>query len=253
MKKRLLIIPFFIAAAISFYPTISTSNATGSPGGKTNSPMDGATCTDCHYTSINTGTGSATITSNIPANGYVLGNTYTITLTGVKSGCSKFGFELTAEDANGKAGSFMITDNTTKLVNGNKAVTHKSSGNSGNTTKTWSVDWTPSTSSTATTTTFYAALMFADGNGQNSGDNLFTASLTANKAVANSIYDYNTKNAFTFNTSLKTIEANEEVLVYDINGRNVFKTNDKNTNISHLKNGIYILKSKNKTQKIIIN
>ena len=85
-------------------------------------------------------------------------------ITGVKSGCTKFGFELTAESGNNKAGDFIITDNTTKLTNSNNAVTHKSSGTSGNSTKSWSMDWTPTANSTGSTT-FYAALMFANGNG----------------------------------------------------------------------------------------
>ena len=114
MKKALLLIP--IAIAIFFYPTTSNSFGTGSPGGKTNSPVDGSNCTSCHSGTINSGVGTATITSDIPMNGYVIGNIYTITLTGVKASCTKFGFELTAENGNSKSGDFMLTDNTTQFV-----------------------------------------------------------------------------------------------------------------------------------------
>jgi len=113
MKKLLLFIPVCIGLAIFFYPTTSHSNAAGSPGGKTNSPMDGQNCTSCHSGTINSGNGTATITTNIPVSGYSIGSTYTITLTGVKVGCTKFGFELTAESGNNKTGDLMITDNTT--------------------------------------------------------------------------------------------------------------------------------------------
>ena len=99
MKKSLLLFPITIALAIFFYPTTSHSNSGGSPGEKTNSAMDGQNCTVCHSGTINSGVGTATISSDIPANGYVIGNTYTITLTGVKANCIKFGFELTAEKA----------------------------------------------------------------------------------------------------------------------------------------------------------
>ena len=252
MKKYLLIFPMTIAFAIFFYPTTSHSNAGGSPGGKTNSPLDAQTCTACHYASINTGVGTATITTDIPAAGYVVGNTYTITLTGVKANCTKFGFELTAEDASGKAGNFMITDNTTKFVNSNNAVSHKSSGNSGNTTKIWSADWMP-TANSSNSTTFYAALMFANGNGNNGGDYIFTTSLTVNEEIVNEVNDLSLKNDFTFNTVNKIIETISTVLVYDINGKLVLTTNNKLTNISHLNKGIYILKSESKTQKIIVN
>ena len=252
MKKSLLLFPITLALAIFFYPTTSNSNGMGSPGGKTNSAMDGQNCTGCHSGTLNSGVGTATITSDIPANGYVLGNTYTITLTGVKANCMKFGFELTAENGNSKSGDFMITDNTTKLVNLNKAVTHKSSGTSGNTTKTWSMDWIASTN-TSGSTTFYASLLFSNANSNNNGDNAFTTSLSVNEAIFTAINDLSEKNDFTFNTVTKTIESNTIVSIYDIRGKLVLTTKEKSTTISYLKKGIYILKSENKTQKIILN
>ena len=77
--------------------------------------------------------------------------------------------------------------------------------------------------------------------------------LTVNEAVGNSVNDLYVQNDFTFNTITKIIETINTVLVYDISGKLVLTTNNKTTNISHLKNGIYILKSENKTQKIILN
>ena len=97
MKKNLLLIPITIALAIFFYPTTSNSNASGSPGGKTGSPTDGETCTGCHY--AGTGTG-ATITTNIPSSGYIPNQVYTITTEINQTGINKFGFEITAEEAN---------------------------------------------------------------------------------------------------------------------------------------------------------
>ena len=256
MKKYLLFFPITIALAIFFYPTTSHSNSGGSPGEKTNSAMDGQNCTVCHSGTMNSGAGTATISSDIPANGYVIGNTYTITLTGVKANCTKFGFELTAENAMlGKAGTFLITNSTeTKFASGtnNTAVTHKTAGNSGNTTKSWSMDWTASTN-TSGSTIFYAALLFANNNGNNNGDNTFTTSLSVNEEIVNAVNDLSLKNDFTFNTVTKTIETTNAILVYDISGKLALTTKEKSTTISHLKNGIYILKSENKTQKIILN
>jgi len=252
MKKSLLIIPITIALAIFFYPTTSNSNGTGSPGGKTNSNIDGQNCTGCHQGTLNSLVGTATITSDIPVNGYAIGNTYTITLTGVKANCIKFGFELTAENGNTKSGDFMITDNTTKLVNSNNAVTHKSSGTSGSTTKSWTMDWTPTANSNGNTT-FYASLLFSNANSNNNGDNTFTTSLSVNEEVVNVILDKTTQTPFTYNSITKTIETKHTILVYDISGKLVLTTKEKSTTISHLKNGIYILKSENKTQKIILN
>jgi len=252
MKKSLLLIPITLALAIFFYPTTSNSNPEGSPGGKTNSAMDGQNCTGCHSGTINSGVGTATITSDIPVNGYAIGNTYTITLTGVKTNCIKFGFELTAENGNSKSGDFMITDNTTKLVNLNKAVTHKTSGTSGSTTKSWTMDWTPTANSNGNTT-FYASLLFSNANSNNSGDNVFTTSLLVNEEIVNGISDNTFKNSFNYNSMNKTIETTHAILVYDISGKLVLTSKEKSTNISNLKKGIYILKSENKTQKIILN
>ena len=120
MKKSLLLIPICIGLSIFFYPTTSNSNGSGSPGGKTGSPSDGASCTGCHYAGLGTG---ATITTNIPPSGYVPNQTYTITANINQSGINKFGFEITAEEANfgsAKTGSFLITNsNETKFVNNN--------------------------------------------------------------------------------------------------------------------------------------
>ena len=247
-----LLITITIILTILFHPINSNSNGTGSPGGKTNSPNDASNCTSCHSGILNTGTGTAYITSNIPVNGYVIGNSYTITLTGVKANCIKFGFELTAENGIYKSGDFMITDNTTKLVNANNAVTHKSSGTSGSTTKSWNVDWMPTSNSNGNTT-FYAALMFANANSNNSGDNISVTSLSVNEEVANGITENAFKNSFHYNSMNKTIESVNSILVYNINGKLVLSTKKKLSTISHLKKGIYILKSKNKTQKIILN
>jgi len=252
MRKSLLLFPITITLAIFFYPTTSNSYGTGSPGGKTNSPNDASNCTACHSGTLNSGIGIATITSDIPINGYAIGNTYTITLSAVKANCTKFGFELTAENGFTKSGNFMITDNTTKFVNANNAVTHKSSGTSGNTTKSWTVNWTPTANSNGNTI-FYASLLFANNNGNNNGDNTFTTSLSVNEEVVNGISDNTFKNSFTYNSINKTIETTHGVLVYDISGKLVLTTNEKFTSISHLKNGIYILKAQNKMQKIILN
>jgi hypothetical protein len=256
MKKYLLIFPITIALAIFFYPTTSISNGTGSPGGKTNSPLDGQNCTACHSGTINSGIGNATITTNIPSWGYTTGQTYTITLTGVKANCTKFGFELTAEDAsNSKTGTFFITNGMTQHAanTNNTAVTHTNTGTSGNTTMSWSIDWTPDQASFSTT--FYASLIFANNNGNNVGDNVFTNShiVFEETWTTQNINNLSEKNDFTFYSPNKTIESNTIVLVYDMSGKLVLTTKEEFTTISHLKNGIYILKSEKKTQKIILN
>jgi len=252
MKKSLLFIPVTIALAIFFYPTTSISNAGGSPGGKTNSPSDGASCAGCHY--AGTGTG-AIITTNIPTSGYTPNQVYTITANINQSGINKFGFEITAETGDfgsTKTGSFLVTNGAEmKFVNNNTAITHKSGGTSGNGSRTWTMDWEAPNTGTGIVT-FYGAFMAANGDGTNNGDTYHSTNLTVSEAIVNSVSNLSVQNDFTFNTVTKTIETIKTVSVYDINGKLVLFTNEKLTNISHLNKGIYILKSENKTQKIII-
>jgi hypothetical protein len=160
------------------------SYVSGSPGGKTGSPGDnGSTCTDCHA-----GTAQSQlswISSTIPVEGYTAGETYQITATGTHAGVVKFGFELTSEDMMGaKTGVFTITDaNRTKLANGGKSVTHKNTGvtPTGN-SNSWTVDWTAPQSGSVT---FYAAFNAANGNGNTSGDIIYTSSMMVSQLVLN--------------------------------------------------------------------
>ena len=252
MKKLLLFIPITLSIAIFFYPKSSTSTSTGSPGGKTGSPTDGVNCTQCHYAGSGSG---ATITSNIPSTGYVPGTTYTITATVAQTGINKFGFEITAEKNVGgtKTGTFFVTNSTeTKLVNSNTAITHKAAGNSGTNNKSWSMDWQAPSLGTGAIT-FYGAFIAADGNSNNTGDTYHSKNLTFNEAIVNSTINLSVKNDFIFNTLSKTIESNTTISVYDISGKLVLITTSNTTNISHLKTGTYILKSAEKSQKIILN
>jgi hypothetical protein len=153
------------------------SFSSGSPGGRSGSPGDsGSNCTACHLGTPQTATNW--INSNIPASGYVAGETYTITASGTHSGVGKFGFELTAEDATGnKVGDFSITNTTeTQLVNQNNAVTHTATGTTpAGDGKTWSMEWT-APDEPAGEVTFWAAFNAADGNGQNTGDVIYLTS-----------------------------------------------------------------------------
>ena len=172
----------FLAALAIPSILIIYSFSGGSPGGKTGSPIDGGNCTDCHTGTPNTSQGW--ITTNIPADGYIPGQTYTVTATGTHAGVVKFGFELTAEDESGKSGTMIITDATrTKFTNANAAVTHTSAGTapSGN-TNSWSMDWTAPGEGSGTVT-FYAAFNAANGAGGNQGDVIYLSNTDVNEFV----------------------------------------------------------------------
>ena len=173
MKKLSFLIPVVAVPVV----LLLMSYHAGSPGGRSGSPGDnGNTCTGCHTGTANTA--FAWITTNVPTSGYVAGQTYTITATGTHQGVVRFGFELTVEDSQGnKVGTLQITDPTrTKLVNGNKAVTHTANGiNPSGNSNSWSADWVAPTGVQGNIG-IYAAFNAANGNGSTSGDVIYKSS-----------------------------------------------------------------------------
>ena len=178
----------YLILGLSFIALLFTTSGIlytgGSPGGKTGSPGDVATCTQCHAGSAMAQSGW--VTSNIPSSGYTPGTSYNITVTVTQAGINKFGFECTAEDQFGsKVGTLSILMGAqTQLANGNTSVTHKSNGTSGNGTKSWAFAWEAPPTGTGTVT-FYAAFNAANGNGGTSGDNIYTSSLEVSEAALN--------------------------------------------------------------------
>jgi len=158
------------------------SYSSGSPGGKTGSIGDnGNTCTDCHVATPQPQTDW--ITTDIPGVGFMPGETYTITATGIHEAVVMFGFELTAEDETGeKVGVFNITDvDRTKLANANKSVTHTSVGTTPTgDSNTWTMEWT-APNPAPEVVLFNAAFNAANGNGGTTGDVIYTTELSVSQ------------------------------------------------------------------------
>lgn len=230
----------------------------GSPGGKTGSPGDGgANCTQCH-----TGTpqqASDWISSNIPETGYIPGETYTVTATGDHIGVVKFGFELTSEDESGqKMGTLMVTNSgQTRLVNGNKAITHTLTGTTPfGSTKSWTFDWTAPDEGSGPIT-FYGAFNAANGNGNTSGDVIYLSSTTVDENTSVGTEEFSLSNglklfpnpASTFSYLSWEGENNgiKQVLVYDMNGKVVgeysladVSNNSLRIDVSGYEKGLYL-------------
>lgn len=122
----------------------------GSPGGYSGSPGDGKDCTNCHG-----GTASQVlgwISSDIPANGYVPGETYTINIS--VSGNGDKGFEVSPQTQEGDPLGTLIDGAGVHLVSGNKAVTHDD--NSSANPAEWQFDWIAPVAGTGAVT-FYGA------------------------------------------------------------------------------------------------
>ena len=165
-----------------------TSNPSGAPGGVTGSPSDGQTCwkSGCHSGTAPVAQ-TGLISTNIPADGYIAGNTYTITISATEQGISRWGFEASPQSSSGALmGTPIITNSTeTKLVS-SKYVTHKTAGNSGSNGRTWTFDWiAPAAGSGAVN--FYTCVMAANGNGNDNGDHGYTDVLTIQESLASGI------------------------------------------------------------------
>lgn len=227
------------------------SYANGSPGGKTGSMGDGGnTCTDCHA-----GTAQAQtdwITSNIPAEGFYAGETYTITATGTHSGVVKFGFELTAEDGSGeKTGTFtLLEESRTKLANANSSVTHVADGTSPTgDSNTWTMEWT-APNPAPESVTFNAAFNAANGNGGTGGDVIYKTEVSVNQAHVGFDENYLAENTSVFPnpaTDNFSFEApiGTQVYIMDISGRTIQKLqaeSDISTiDISTFETGLYLI------------
>lgn len=200
------------------------SKLTGSPGAKTGSPMDGNNCTACHSAAVNSGTGMLSVATNIPTQGYTAGQTYAIVVEMSQASINRFGFEITCEGSGAKAGTFGITDAAnTQLVNNNAAVTHTQGGTFGSGSKTWTMNWTAPTN--VQTVNFYVSAMSANGNGNNTGDDVYTTVRTFNEATS-SVTEIQNKITTFVNPISKDIMINslvpviaKNLKVYDVSGK----------------------------------
>jgi len=264
MKKFSKFLPLLLIPVAIFF----LANQSGSPGGKTGSPGDGGnTCTQCHSGTAQNS--SNWITTNVGTAGYVNGQTYTITATGTKTGVSKFGFELTAEDEQGnKVGTFTITNPTeTKLINGNKSVTHTSGGTTPNgNTKSWSVDYSVPAGISGDIT-FYASFNGANGNGGTSGDQIYLSQHTISQDVtgieelANAMKVYPNPSTGIVNIEIPSSNKNTEATITNNSGQVVRKLNLQNQlnnlDLSDLAKGVYFVQlagnGTNEMKKLVIN
>lgn len=250
MKKTLLLtISILLGLMFLTYPEITKGKENGSPGSKTNSPIDGSNCTGCHNTTLNNGQGSVIISSNMQNLEYVPGQTYTISVTASHPSFTTYGFELTAESSGSKTGGFTILNSSqTQLVNGSNAVTHKLGGTLGSSTKTWTVDWTaPGFASSLGTVDFYVCAVTGNGDGGNIGDEVHTANIyTVTEQQVTSIHEKEQLFLVFYSDekiSINSTNTIELINIYNINGQ-IVKSINSNTKIistSELSAGIYIV------------
>ena len=258
---RIFIIPILVICfSLVFYPKKTTSFGNGSPGGKTGSLGDGLeSCSSCHYA----GEGqNASISSNIPASGYIPGETYTINLSINQNNISKFGFEITAENQQGdKKGIFLITNTSeTKTTNNNTAVTHTASGVNGiNNEKNWSFDWVaPGFAASDGEVIFYSSLIAANGDGQNTGDTKHSASLTVQESTSNTKFVNKRKYLIIAQNKIFVNKKDiHQINIYDISGKLILNKNKPKLNevisLDSYSKNIYLIKLIDKQGEILLS
>jgi hypothetical protein len=235
-------LPLILSAAVillfsSFavmYPSAAPASVTGSPG-------DGANCTQCHGGTATTTAGL--ITSNIPATGYVAGQTYLITATNNIAGSGKYGFEVSPQNAAGTQLGKLVAGTGSVLVSGTKYITHS---NASSTTKTWSFSWIAPVAGTGQVT-FYGAMARNFPGATTLTSLVVKEALTTTGLPENATAD--NVNASGINGSITVVlntKANKaKISVFDLSGRQLFSTSVSGQGFYQLdqsfKTGIYII------------
>ncbi|MFK7971017.1 MAG: T9SS type A sorting domain-containing protein [Bacteroidia bacterium] len=259
-----------IVLAFIFIGGISSSLisfSSGAPAGRAGSPIsNGNTCATagCHASfPLNSGTGTLQVTTDIPADGFIAGNTYKVDIAMVEAGITRFAFESVpyGENTMGSAGNITISDAMrTKTVNGgaNTFVTHTFNGISGNAASTWSYDWTPNADDDSVT--FYASGMASNNNGSTAGDRIYNVSTGARRQFGVSITpekNIASLKAFPSPASQNLFVSFESrvseptsIVLLDLQGREVYRYEDylkpgefsNVINVNNFPTGIYTLR-----------
>lgn len=258
MKKPIYLTTIIIIITIAVF---NMQFSGGPPAGHTGSPADNKTCGSnggCH-TGNPVIAQTGWITADIPMAGYMPGAVYTIKATVTQTG-TKFGFQLSPQDSSGNLLGTLATGTGTKLVGNGKYIEHTSAGNTGTDSLSWVFNWTAPAAGTGEVT-FYAAFNAANNNGNSTGDQIYTSTLTVPEdtmimgipgnsiAVPAQIYP-NPSNGI-FEIEMNDMEA--EAMIFDASGKLIQKYHGTNNGIDLTSQGpgLYFIKTKSKNQEII--
>ena len=143
------------------------SNSSGPTLDYTDSPVSSGNCGNCHG---GLAQNSGVSLDGLPANGYEVGQTYTLTLS-IDNPSITNGFQLIGLDANNaQAGSFSSgTGSKLQPIGGRSYIEHSSASS----TAEWHFDWTAPAQDVGTIT-FYASTNAADASGTaNNADEVY--------------------------------------------------------------------------------
>jgi hypothetical protein len=229
-----------LATVVIFLSSFALMYPSGAPASVTGSPGDGANCAKCHGGTATTTAGL--ITSNIPATGYIAGQTYLITATNNIAGSGKYGFEVSPQNAAGTQLGTLVAGTGSTLVSGSKYITQS---NASSTTKSWTFSWVAPASGTGQVT-FYGA--FA----RNYPGPVTLSSLAVQEAITTGLPE-NTASLNLLASGvnglitivLNTTANKAKISVFDLSGRQLYSTSVSGEGSYQLdqtfKTGIYII------------
>lgn len=252
MKRTLALLSILSIGLIIF----SSSTDSAPSKGYTGSPGDNNNCTHCHN-----GVPQVTpnmISSNIPTEGYEPGKDYEIVFTISESGKSKFGFQMTSENAsNQKQGTFKASS-TTKAQNSGQHITHVSSSTSRANSQEWKVTWTAPAKGSGTIT-FYGAGNASNSRGNATGDVIKTSSLSVNEnttvGIGLPVAQNNEFRVFPnpVSNQLTVRNGQQQYSIFNANGQQVLGgeiiETQQQVDVSGLTDGVYILYDKSNGNK----
>jgi len=238
----------------------SSLNLTGDPGGKTGffGNTAASSCRNCHTGGVG---GSATLSMNIPTQGFSPGQTYQGTLTVAKTGSTLFGLNLAAQTSSNLSMGSLVAGNTRSQVLQSQ-LTHRRNGGRFNDSCQFSFSWTAPAAATGPVTFKWNGLS-ANNDGFDTGD--FTANgsqtfqLAPNAAseinsVNFEIFPNPTTDFLTFKRN--TTESSENLQIFTLEGKLVYQTiltagtDSLQINTTNWSKGYYLLKYNNFSQKL---
>lgn len=245
----------------------------GTEPGFTGSPGDTLkNCTFCHGGTA-VPSDESWISSNVPAEGYTPGATYTIKAINIEFGATRFGFQVSPQALNGDLlGTLVVTDTTrTKLVGNDKYITYRSGGVDGVDSLSWTFDWIAPAAGTGDVV-FYGAFN-SNFNGHKGGDHTYLSTLTVREAQPTGLHKIrdNVSNLLVYpnpaddklniSFDLKPQQDDMMLELTDLTGKQVaVKTIrlsghiTESFNTTGLPNGVYLLRADGRTlQKVNVD
>lgn len=218
----------------------------GAPPGYSGSPNE-STCGEstCHSDTPTQITGW--IDTDIPSDGFIADSSYSITVNALHLGALRFGFCLSPQDAFGNLQGELLNDNNTQLRGLGKYITHTSLSINSIDSASWTFNWI-APNPVPDSVIFYCCFNAANGDGQRTGDEIYTCNTIAKpkSVIANYHIPIKPYNDFWFSNTSQTLYVSEpsqlkHIEIYTTSGQLYTHIYNPTTLKLNLPNGTYIL------------